>query len=78
MNRPQIPHGWARLAYLVLWGLVLFALTPRFWETGGESWKAWAAARILRETGGFPVFSLGPLYVVYLQAFVLQLAQLKD
>ena len=49
--------------------LAIYVLTPRLWETGGESWKAWLAARILRETGGFPVFSLGPAYIVYLQLF---------
>ncbi|MDD2751983.1 MAG: hypothetical protein PHN59_02515 [Candidatus Omnitrophica bacterium] len=43
-----------------------FILTPRFWEPAGESWKSWAAARILAQTGGFPIFSLGPLYVAYL------------
>lgn len=49
--------------------LAIFLLTPRGWEPGGETWRYWAAARILRETGGFPVFSVGPLYVLYLQAF---------
>ena len=51
--------------------LAAYLLTPRFWEPGGESWRNWAAARILRETGGFPVFSVGPAYVVYLQFFQL-------
>ncbi len=46
-----------------------FILSPRFYEPGGEAWKQWAAARILSETGGWPVFSLGPAYVAYLQAF---------
>ncbi|MEK6969507.1 MAG: hypothetical protein AABW48_03700 [Nanoarchaeota archaeon] len=49
--------------------LAIFILTPRFWEPSVESWKQWAAARILRDTGGFPVFSLGPLYIIYLQLF---------
>lgn len=35
----------------------------------GESWNAWAASKILTETGGFPVFSRGPLYIVYLVPF---------
>lgn len=58
------------LAYVVMLVLATFVLTPRFWELGGESWKYWASARILRETGGFPVFSHGPLYVAYLQFFL--------
>ena len=51
--------------------LAIFLLTPRYWEpgSGGESWKQWAAARILREEGEFPVIGLGPLYVIYLQLF---------
>ncbi len=51
--------------------LAAFVLTPRYWEPGGggESWKQWVAARILREEGEFPVIGLGPLYVVYLQLF---------
>jgi len=58
----------------VLWGVVIiglatFLLTPRFFEIGPESWKAWYAATILRETGKFPMFSMGPLYYVYLQLF---------
>jgi len=50
--------------------LATYLLTPRFWEPGGETWKHWAAARILRETGGFPVFTLGPVYIAYLQLFL--------
>ncbi len=51
--------------------LAAFMLTPRYWEpgAGGESWKQWAAARILRDKGEFPVIGLGPLYVVYLELF---------
>ncbi len=57
------------LLFIVVILLAMFVLTPRAWEPGPESWKQWAAARILRETGGFPVSSLGPLYVSYLQIF---------
>jgi len=49
--------------------IVAYLLTPRYWEPSGESWRYWAAARILAETGKFPVFSVGPLYVVYLLFF---------
>lgn len=51
--------------------LAAFMLTPRYWEpgSGGESWKQWAAARILRDAGEFPVIGLGPLYVIYLELF---------
>ena len=49
--------------------LAIYLLTPRYWEPSAESWKQWAAASILKDTGGFPVFSLGPLYVLYLQLF---------
>ncbi len=54
---------------LLLLGVALWVLTPRFYEPTGESWRSWAAARILTETGGFPVFSMGPLYVFFLQFF---------
>ena len=47
-----------------------FFLAPRGVDpVGSECEQQWVAARILGETGGFPVMSLGPLYVVYLQAF---------
>jgi hypothetical protein len=62
----------ARLGPLIIiafFAVAIYVLTPRFWEIGGESFKAWIAARILRETGGFPVFSLGPAYIAYLQLF---------
>ena len=59
------------LVAIIILLLATYVLTPRCWEPGGESWKQWAAARILRETGGFPVFSLGPLYTSYLQIFQL-------
>jgi len=57
------------LITIVFFAIAVYLLTPRYWETGGESWKSWIAARILRETGGFPVFSLGPFYITYLQLF---------
>lgn len=47
----------------------LFILSPRYWEPGGESWGAWASARMLRWVGEFPVLSKGPAYVVYLLFF---------
>ncbi len=49
--------------------LLVFLLTPRFWEPGTETWKAWAEANILRQTGGFPFYAHGPLYVLYLNLF---------
>lgn len=47
----------------------IYFLTPRFWELNQETWKAWSESHILRQTGGFPFFSHGPLYVVYLSLF---------
>lgn len=64
-----------RKAWLEILGVTIIMLaatlilTPRFWEPGGESWPAWAAARILRDTGHFHVFSRGPVYYLYLQLF---------
>lgn len=49
--------------------LSVYIFAPRFWEPSAETLRYWAFARILRETGGFPVFSGGPLYVLYLQLF---------
>ena len=63
--------GRGLLVAVVVLLLATYVLTPRFWEPSGEIWKQWAAARILRETGGFPVFSFGPLYISYLQIFQL-------
>jgi hypothetical protein len=45
-------------------------LTPRGWEPGAESHTAWAAARILAETGGFPVFGRNVLYTTWLVPFL--------
>jgi len=50
--------------------IAIFLLTPRFWEPGPESWKSWVGARVLKDTREFPFYSLGPLYVVYLQLFL--------
>ena len=50
--------------------LAVYGLTPRNWMPGDESWKYWAAARILRDTGGWHVLSFGPAYVAYLIPFV--------
>ena len=53
---------------LVLLGAT-FLLIPRIYETGGESWKSWASAKILFDGEGFQTFSKGPLYLIYLQLF---------
>lgn len=57
------------ITYFVLILVAAYILTPRFWEPASETYRSWAAARILKETGGFPVFSLSPGYVVYLLIF---------
>ena len=49
--------------------LSIYFLTPRGWEQS-ESLTAWAAAKILAETGGFPVFSRNVLYSAYLTLFL--------
>ena len=62
---------WVRSEYAVLiLVVVFFFLTPRGFEPGGESFGAWAAARILAETGSFTVFSRNPLYTAYLALFL--------
>jgi hypothetical protein len=62
---------WVRAEYVILILVVaFFLLTPRGFEPGGESFKAWAAARLLAETGDFTVFSRNPLYVAYLTLFL--------
>ena len=62
---------WVRTEYVILILVVAFFLfTPRGFEPGGESFGAWTAARLLAETGGFPVFSKNPLYVAYLTLFL--------
>lgn len=68
MNRKKF---FKIISVVILFLAAIFILTARFWEPGGESWKCWAAARILKDTGGFPVFSHGPLYVIYLSLFSL-------
>lgn len=61
---------WIELLLIVaLIFLAMIILTPRYWEPGQESWLKWASARIFRETGEFPSYSMGPLYVTYLQLF---------
>ena len=57
------------LAFLLVAAFFIL-LTPRGWEPGGESWSAWTAARILAETGGFPVFSRNVLYTAWLVPFL--------
>ncbi len=49
----------------------MFLLIPRFMDPSGdgESEKQWVSARVLAETGGFPVYSHGPFYCVYLLVF---------
>ena len=46
-----------------------YLLTPRGWEPGADTFKMWFAARLLTEHFQFPLFSHGPLYVVYLSLF---------
>jgi hypothetical protein len=64
---------WICSEYVILFVTLvatIYFLTPYGFEPGGESFGAWAAARILAETGGFPVFSRSPLYVAYLTLFL--------
>ena len=61
---------WEFLACLGILIVATYVLAPRFWEPGGESWKNWVSARILRETGGFTELHHGPLYNLYLQLFL--------
>ncbi len=64
---------WIKSEYLIpiiILVAAIYLLTPRGFEPGGESWSVWAAARILADTGGFPVFSRNPLYVAYLTFFL--------
>lgn len=62
---PQLAKAWP---FLVL-AIGTYVLTPRFVEPGGESMKMWFANRLFLEGRGFPLFSHGPLYVVYLSLF---------
>ena len=55
---------------LIVFLAAIYILTPREFEIGGESWTSWSAARVLRDTFGFPVFSLGPFYILYLNIFL--------
>jgi len=55
---------------LIVFLAAIYILTPREFEVGGESWTSWSAARVLRDTFGFPVFSLGPFYILYLNIFL--------
>jgi len=48
---------------------IIYLFTPRGFVPGGESWGAWAAAKILIETGGLPSLSRNPLYATYLILF---------
>lgn len=61
-----------RIDFLLVMAIIFLAIvvfTPRHWEPGTENWIKWASARIFRETGEFPSYSMGPLYVMYLQVF---------
>lgn len=51
--------------------VAMYLLTPRFWEPVAETWKYWMAAKVMKETGGFPIISHGPVYVLYLQFFLM-------
>jgi len=46
-----------------------YLLTPRGWEPGADTYKMWFASRLLTERFEFPLFSHGPLYVLYLSLF---------
>ncbi len=65
-NRKEFFHNTGAILFLLV---AFFVLMPRLYETGGESWKAWASARILRESGEWQVFSKGPFYITYLQLY---------
>ena len=65
----KLSNRFRELFYFAVLFLSVYIFLPRFWEPSSETWRYWAFARILRETGGFPVFSGGPLYVLYLQLF---------
>ena len=58
------------LLALVVLAAGMFLLTPRFFEMGPETWRGWKAALILRDTGAFPLLSIGPLYYIYLIPFL--------
>jgi hypothetical protein len=49
--------------------IALYILTPRYWESSGESWKHWMYARLLRQTHEFPPLAYS-LYVAYLRLFL--------
>jgi hypothetical protein len=65
-NKNKLLHHSMSILLILM---AIFILIPRHFETGGESWKAWAAAKILSDTGEWQVFSKGPLYLLYLQIF---------
>ena len=66
LNRNLFSNNFIIIMLLLI---AFYILIPRNFETGGESWKAWAAAKYLRETGEWQIFSKGPLYLIYLQIF---------
>ncbi|MGK5094790.1 hypothetical protein WDW89_22620 [Deltaproteobacteria bacterium TL4] len=57
--------------WLLMLVIACYLLTPRFYEPGGESWKAWTAAALFKNTGEFPLLSMGPLYYLYLNFFLI-------
>ena len=61
---------WEFPACLGILIVATYVLAPRFWEPGGESWKNWVSATILRETARFTETHHGPLYNLYLQIFL--------
>lgn len=54
---------------LLVLSLLFFLFLPRFHEITAETWKVWKAAVLIRETGYFSMFSMGPLYDLYLMFF---------
>lgn len=58
-----------RFKDLSILSFLFFLLLPRFFEVTAETWKVWKAAVILRDTGYFSMFSMGPLYDLYLMPF---------
>ncbi|MDC1296500.1 hypothetical protein N8X83_00385, partial [Alphaproteobacteria bacterium] len=69
-NVVSINKSYKNLIYLSFIILAVYFIAPVNWEPGGESLKNWSAARIFRQTLGFPVLNMTPLFNLYLQFFL--------